>query len=635
MAQQRRREQEKEREAKQRRQRKVEERQRQQAQRREQEKRRQQQAEQEAQQRRQKEAEERKRQQEQKARRSCSYCSTPGHNIRTCPVKMAAEEKKKPAARPISARGHDIRKYPDKMEAERKKREKACSTRGRSRHTSLVCEQHSSASSASSDVDDGLKLAELKVIAHSLGIDDPPGHKGHKKTWIDAINRASSGPVEAKKTDKQGQKHCSICKGTGHNKRTCPKSLQMALDSKKGFAGKDFTRQGRIKDTEINERAASVVWIDTGSGLGSGIYVKYDGYHCVLTNNHVLGSEAIAARATANFDFEKGRKLSQAIEFSPNKFFATSKDQDFTVVCIKDARRCNNRTPVRLFRTKANVGDDVTIIQHPGGGEKKVATGKICELGTNRMWYDCDTEPGSSGSAVFNKQWDLIGLHHAGNRSKNLNQGIPIIKVIDCITQQKKQNSGAHKHDSGSAHHRKPEPASVPYTARIDAPQNLSDELKLGELKEIARSMGITEPIGHKGHKQTWIDAISSNPNSDRFVQTKDLQCFVAGQELMPKRASPGPPVATTDGWSCSYCTFVNNLAIPKCEICDSPKPAPRSKTNKISDQTVTPSNGSWVCSVCTLINACDDRFCDVCGNPSPAPQPSSHAKDAVRKQLF
>lgn len=35
-----------------------------------------------------------------------------------------------------------------------------------------------------------LPLEELKAMAFSLGIDSPPGHKGHKRTWAEAISAA-------------------------------------------------------------------------------------------------------------------------------------------------------------------------------------------------------------------------------------------------------------------------------------------------------------------------------------------------------------------------------------------------------------------------------------------------------------
>ena len=43
-----------------------------------------------------------------------------------------------------------------------------------------------------SSVDDSMSLAELKAHAARMGITDPDGHKGHKKTWIAAIEDTTS-----------------------------------------------------------------------------------------------------------------------------------------------------------------------------------------------------------------------------------------------------------------------------------------------------------------------------------------------------------------------------------------------------------------------------------------------------------
>ncbi len=40
----------------------------------------------------------------------------------------------------------------------------------------------------------------------------------------------------------------------------------------------------------------------------------------------------------------------------------------------------------------------------------------MTEVFENRVRYTTDTEPGSSGSPVFNNRWDLIAIHHAAGR---------------------------------------------------------------------------------------------------------------------------------------------------------------------------------------------------------------------------
>ncbi len=54
------------------------------------------------------------------------------------------------------------------------------------------------------------------------------------------------------------------------------------------------------------------------------------------------------------------------------------------------------------------------VIQHPGGGPKKVGLyrNEIRHVGSPFLQYLTETGVGSSGSPVFNKEWEVIALHH-------------------------------------------------------------------------------------------------------------------------------------------------------------------------------------------------------------------------------
>ena len=65
----------------------------------------------------------------------------------------------------------------------------------------------------------------------------------------------------------------------------------------------------------------------------------------------------------------------------------------------------------------------------------------VAFVGANRVQYLTDTEPGSSGSPVFDKEWNVVALHHSGgwvsepgavdpNRQFYRNEGILIDAVI-------------------------------------------------------------------------------------------------------------------------------------------------------------------------------------------------------------
>src|SRR6185369_4011734 len=65
---------------------------------------------------------------------------------------------------------------------------------------------------------------------------------------------------------------------------------------------------------------------------------------------------------------------------------------------------------------KAIVGELMNIIQHPNGEPKQLALreNKLVDVLDRFVHYETDTAPGSSGSPVFNDQWECVGLHHSG-----------------------------------------------------------------------------------------------------------------------------------------------------------------------------------------------------------------------------
>ena len=58
-----------------------------------------------------------------------------------------------------------------------------------------------------------------------------------------------------------------------------------------------------------------------------------------------------------------------------------------------------------------------------------------------RLRYRNNTEPGSSGSPVFNFDWQLVALHHAGAAGVEpvaYNQGIPIAPIKAWLAKENK-----------------------------------------------------------------------------------------------------------------------------------------------------------------------------------------------------
>lgn len=155
--------------------------------------------------------------------------------------------------------------------------------------------------------------------------------------------------------------------------------------------------------------------------LGTGFITK-EGY--VFTNNHVIGSAEIAKTARIEFNYEIGSdgktksRTSYEIDVSD---FKTSPPSEFDFARVKVIDRADaplSQWGFVEFEPDAipAVGEAVTIIQHPKGEDKQIALNANEVLGqlNQHLFYTTDTEPGSSGSPVFNKDWKVVAIHHAG-----------------------------------------------------------------------------------------------------------------------------------------------------------------------------------------------------------------------------
>jgi endonuclease G len=179
------------------------------------------------------------------------------------------------------------------------------------------------------------------------------------------------------------------------------------------------------------------------AGYGTGFLVSA---HLLLTNHHVLPSAQVAAASVLELDFQRSLagSLLPVVELAlaPDRFFVADPTLDFAPVEVAGAPEAT--APFGWCRlTDAQgtvvVGECVTIVQHPRGREKEVVLreNKLVDIPEQVLHYLTDTEPGSSGSPVFNDQWEVIALHHAsvpgtteGDSPGYLNEGIRISRIL-------------------------------------------------------------------------------------------------------------------------------------------------------------------------------------------------------------
>lgn len=187
--------------------------------------------------------------------------------------------------------------------------------------------------------------------------------------------------------------------------------------------------------------------------LGTGFLTR-EGY--IFTNNHVLPDAAAARDARIEFNYETDLsgnvKSRTTYQLDATDFISSPPDQfDFAKVKVVD----NPKQPLSQwgfvdFDTSAvpTVGESVTIIQHPKGEDKQIAlnANEVFSTWNQHVFYETDTEPGSSGSPVFNSDWKVVAIHHAGKRDdeggmqinargdrRGANRGILFGQIFDFI----------------------------------------------------------------------------------------------------------------------------------------------------------------------------------------------------------
>ncbi len=150
----------------------------------------------------------------------------------------------------------------------------------------------------------------------------------------------------------------------------------------------------------------------------------------VLTNFHVLDGPAAAAEAQLAFAYEADAngqiKKQHFYRLKPDSYRG-DKDLDFAVLEVEEG---SGDVPLSDWgflqpnlSYRPEEGRYLTIVQHPSGRPKELAFDRVAGVQGDFLHYRTDTEPGSSGSPVFDENWQVVALHHGSLKGRALNQG--------------------------------------------------------------------------------------------------------------------------------------------------------------------------------------------------------------------
>jgi len=203
--------------------------------------------------------------------------------------------------------------------------------------------------------------------------------------------------------------------------------------------GKDRYKNFKWYRTGL-ERAEGVAQVldGNGAGMGTGFLVRgceifegIDAEWVVVTNAHVISDDPVEQAGSppslpadeAKIRFEaKG----DGVEHEVGKILFSSPrtELDCTIVSLAGPVELANPYPIANRLPLVGKDQRVYVIGHPRGGGLSFSLDDnlLLDHEKPKVHYRAPTEGGSSGSPVFNQQWKLVALHHAGGmKMKRLN----------------------------------------------------------------------------------------------------------------------------------------------------------------------------------------------------------------------
>ena len=208
------------------------------------------------------------------------------------------------------------------------------------------------------------------------------------------------------------------------------------------------------------QRCAGVARIETpwGQGFGTGFLVRGEDLHpslagevMLITNAHVISNDPAVQRGRppatpperARVRFEGRDDTATTYAIKDVVWTSPPTALDATVLRMETALTCDPPYPLAISPPQTTQ-DRVYVIGYPQGGPLSISIqdNRVVDVKEPMLRYRAPTEPGSSGSPVFNQDWELVALHHAGSKQlralsgegvQEANEGIWISAIVRAL----------------------------------------------------------------------------------------------------------------------------------------------------------------------------------------------------------
>lgn len=199
----------------------------------------------------------------------------------------------------------------------------------------------------------------------------------------------------------------------------------------------------------MDQRARGIARIEnpaSGEGLGTGFLLpgsalcqSWPDDPVFITNSHVVSDNPAddpplrPGEGVAEFTHlpsQPRRHIGELLATSPRV------ELDFSVLKVEPVEKAEplGLTPYKPAVPEKDETQRIYVIGHPRGGDLQVSLydNNLAEYEEPYVRYRSPTEGGSSGSPVFNRNWDTFAIHHRALHDRQLNEGV----LFDSIKQR-------------------------------------------------------------------------------------------------------------------------------------------------------------------------------------------------------